>query len=117
MTHAAKYDYLELQAYRARLKNTFNVRGVVYTDADERLNRVRIAILPGVAEAEVVRELGRAGVPREAVVISLPEPLHSGLQALHGAHAERVPRVAAALSSGAQCSCDKCLNWANLAGS
>jgi hypothetical protein len=46
VTHAAKYDYLELQAYRARLKNIFNVRGVVYTDADERLNRVRIAISP-----------------------------------------------------------------------
>jgi hypothetical protein len=46
-----------------------------------------------------------------------PERLHSGLQALHGAHPERVPSVAAALSSGAQCSCDKSFNWANLAGS
>jgi hypothetical protein len=73
--HAAKYDYLELQAYRARLKNIFNVRGVVYTDTDERLNRVRIALLPGVAEAEVVRELGRAGVPRDGVVISRSSPI------------------------------------------
>ena len=75
VTHAAKYDYVELQAYRARLRNIFRIRGVVYTDTDERLNRVRIAILPGVSEAEVVRELGRAGVPREGVVISRSSPI------------------------------------------
>ncbi|HWB39856.1 MAG TPA: hypothetical protein VG500_01275, partial [Gemmatimonadales bacterium] len=70
VTRAAKYDYTELQAYRARLRSIFGVRGVVFTDTDEEQNRVRVAIEPGAREDDVVRALARAGVPREAVVIS-----------------------------------------------
>ena len=50
ITQTAKYDYLQLQGYRARLRNIFRVRGVVYTDTDEARNRVRVAITPGAAE-------------------------------------------------------------------
>lgn len=75
VTQAAKYDYLQLQAYRARLKNVFNVRGVVYTDTDESANRLRIAIRPDAAERDVVRELARVGVPRDAVIISRSSPI------------------------------------------
>jgi hypothetical protein len=70
VTKAATYDYTELQAYRARLKQIFGVRGVVFTDTDEELNKVRVAIEPGAREQDVVRALAKAGVPREAVVIS-----------------------------------------------
>ncbi|MBA3555919.1 MAG: hypothetical protein H0W29_14320, partial [Gemmatimonadales bacterium] len=75
VTQAAKYDYLQLQAYRARLKNIFRVKGVVYADTDESQNRLRIAIRPGAAERDVERELARAGVPRDAVIISRSSPI------------------------------------------
>ena len=70
VTKAAKYDYTELQAYRGRLSKIFNVRGVVFADTDEEQNRLRVAIEPGAREQDVVKALARAGVPREAVIIS-----------------------------------------------
>ena len=70
VTKAAKYDFTELQAYRSRLANIFNVRGVVFTDTDEEQNRLRVAIQPSAKEADVVKALAKAGVPREAVIIS-----------------------------------------------
>jgi hypothetical protein len=70
VTKAATYDYVELQAYRARLKGLSKVRGLVYVDTDEERNRIRIGIQPNAAERDVVRVLARAGVPREAVIIS-----------------------------------------------
>lgn len=70
VTQAAKYDYNELQAYRNRLSKIFSVRGVVFTDTDEGANRLRVAIEPSAREADVVRALARAGVPRDVVIIS-----------------------------------------------
>jgi hypothetical protein len=76
VTKAAKYDFTELQAYRARLTRIFGVKGVVLIDTDEEVNRLRIAITPNARERDVVRELNRAGVPRDAVVISRISPIH-----------------------------------------
>ncbi len=70
VTQAAKYDYTELQAYRARLSKIFSVKGVVFTDTDEAQNRLRVGIEPGANQQNVVRALARAGVPRDAVIIS-----------------------------------------------
>jgi hypothetical protein len=70
VTRAATYDYVELQAYRARLKGLSRVRGLVYVDTDEEQNRIRIGIGPNAAEGDVVRVLSQAGVPRGAVIIS-----------------------------------------------
>jgi hypothetical protein len=75
VTVAAKYDYQELQAYRARLARLFRIPGVVYTDTDEARNRVGIALAPGASEGPVLRELDRAGVPRDAVVITRMSPI------------------------------------------
>jgi hypothetical protein len=75
VTKAAKYDFTELQAYRARLTRIFGVKGVVLIDTDEEVNRLRIAITPNAREQDVVRELARVGVPREAVVISRISPI------------------------------------------
>lgn len=74
VTKAAKYDYTELQAYRARLSKIFSVRGVVFVDTDEEQNRLRIGIQPSANEQSVVRALAKAGVPRDVVVFSrIPE--------------------------------------------
>ena len=70
VTQTAKYAYTELQAYRNRLSKIFSVRGVVFTDTDEAENRLRVAIEPGAKEADVVRALARAGIPRDVVIIS-----------------------------------------------
>jgi hypothetical protein len=76
VTKAAKYDFTELQAYRARLTGVFGVKGVVLIDTDEAVNRLRIAITPNAREQDVVRLLARARVPRDAVVISRISPIH-----------------------------------------
>jgi len=69
-TRTAKYDYTELQAYRARLSRFFGVRGVVFVDTDEEQNRLRIGIQSSASEQSVVQALARAGVPRAVVIIS-----------------------------------------------
>jgi hypothetical protein len=70
VTVAAKYDYGELQNYRARLGRVLKLRGVVYIDTDEERNRIGIALEPGASQGPVLREVDRAGVPREAVVMT-----------------------------------------------
>ncbi len=75
VTQVAKYDYNELQAYRGRLSKIFGVKGVVFTDTDEAQNRLRVAIVPGAREQDVERELARAGVPRDVVIISRVSPI------------------------------------------
>ncbi|HWB39997.1 MAG TPA: hypothetical protein VG500_02000 [Gemmatimonadales bacterium] len=74
VTKVAKYDYVELQAYRARLSKIFGVKGVVFVDTDEEQNRLRIGIQPSASEASVQQALARAGVPRDVVLLSrIPE--------------------------------------------
>jgi hypothetical protein len=69
-----QYDFRELRDWRARADVVFGLRGVVFTDVDEAVNRVRIGVENAAAEAAVARAIAMAGVPREAVVISRAEP-------------------------------------------
>lgn len=66
----AKYDYLQLQSWKSRLRKIFKVQGVVYTDIDEEANRIRVALTPGAAQAAAEKVLKAANVPLEAVSFS-----------------------------------------------
>lgn len=71
----AKYDYAELQGWKSRLGKLFSVRGVVFTDIDEGRNRLGVGITSGASQRAVEQALARAGVPREAVIISRISPI------------------------------------------
>lgn len=67
------FAFSELNAWRDRGRGVLNAPGVVLIDADERLNRVRVGIVPGegaAQRAQAVRALLTArGVPAEAIEI------------------------------------------------
>jgi hypothetical protein len=69
------YDFLTLLDYKASLRTVFGVGGVVFTDVDEMANRVRIGIASSGVGARVEQELHLAGVPREAVILEVTEPI------------------------------------------
>ena len=71
----AAYDFLQLRAYKDRLRSVFRVRGVVYVDIDETANRLHIAMSPGASQAQLTKALVRAGVPQEAVIVSQISPI------------------------------------------
>ncbi len=70
-----QYDFLTLRNIQSSLRSVFSIGGVVYTDVDEVANRVRIGIESSVSEAVIEQELQRLGVPREAVLISVTDPI------------------------------------------
>ncbi|TVP44874.1 MAG: hypothetical protein EA350_10715 [Gemmatimonadales bacterium] len=72
---AAQYSFIELDAMHRNARPVLDINGVVFTDADERANRVRIGVSNPSARAAVESELQRAGVPLEAVIISDAEPI------------------------------------------
>jgi hypothetical protein len=69
-----RYDFIQLNAMHRSVSPIFGINGVVYTDADERANRVRIGVEPA-ARADVERALGMLGIDRDAVIISDAEPI------------------------------------------
>jgi hypothetical protein len=71
----AKYDFTQLMSYKDRAHAAFVVKGVVYVDVDEGSNRVKVALTPQASQAAVLRVLGNAGVPREAVVFARTSPI------------------------------------------
>jgi hypothetical protein len=69
------YDFAQLSEMHGRVRPVFSLAGVVFTDADEKANRVRIGVENDAAEAAVARAIGMLGIPREAVIISRAEPV------------------------------------------
>ncbi len=88
-----QYGFLDLHSWHNQMSpSMLTIPGVVYTDLDEKFNRLRIGITdaPGMTEA-VGEYLDKLGVPRDAVLISKAEevwpelrsrrrPLRGGLQ-------------------------------------
>jgi hypothetical protein len=70
-----QYDFVQLASMRAQVNSLFSINGVVFTDADEKLNRVHVGVENAAARADVERGLDMLGVPREAVVISITDPI------------------------------------------
>jgi hypothetical protein len=72
---AAQYDFIQLDAMHRRVTNVLSLQGVVYTDADEAINRVAVGVTNPTAAAAVERAIAMLGVPREAVVIRETAPI------------------------------------------
>jgi len=71
-----QYDFIQLDAMHRSITPVLGLTGVVFTDADEAANRVRIGVENDAARAAVERALTQAGVAREAVIISDAAPVH-----------------------------------------
>jgi len=68
------YDVAQLLTWKHARREALGIPGVVFVDADERLNRVHVGIEPGTDATAVRRLAARLGVPQEAVIVSEVEP-------------------------------------------
>jgi len=71
----ARYDFIQLDAMHREATPVLSLPGVVFTDADEGANRVRIGVESSAAEAAVRDAIAMAGIPSEAVIIELTAPI------------------------------------------
>lgn len=69
------YDVAQLAAWRAAADKALDVPGTVFTDLDERHNRVRIGIESRVFRRPVEDILAKHGVPPAAVIIEETKPI------------------------------------------
>lgn len=67
---AGRYSFSQLAAWRDRLVALLPMPGVVFVDADEAFNRVRIGVWTKEARLAVPAAAVRLGVPLEALVLS-----------------------------------------------
>jgi hypothetical protein len=65
------YDFAQLAAWHLRLLPVLSLQGVVFTDADETRNRLRIGIQEGVSPVHVEHALQQLDIPRQAVVFEV----------------------------------------------
>jgi hypothetical protein len=71
----ADYTFLELKAWLDRMVGVLGISGVVFTDIDDRRNRLSVGVESVYAIPAVEAELARNSVPREAVLIDVTEPV------------------------------------------
>jgi hypothetical protein len=69
------YDFAQLAAIHQRAAVVLGLNGVVFIDTDEARNRVAIGVENADAASDVERALGMAGIPNEAVIVELAEPI------------------------------------------
>jgi hypothetical protein len=72
---AGQYTFAELDGMHQRARAVLGIGGVVYTDVDDRLNRLAIGVESSTAAADVRNALDVLGVPAAAVVIRETEPI------------------------------------------
>jgi hypothetical protein len=77
--HAGEYDFAALDALHRRASSVLSLAGVVFTDADEVLNRVTVGVENAAAAAAVEHALAMLGVPTEAVVLRESAPVRASL--------------------------------------
>jgi hypothetical protein len=70
-----RYDFSQLDAMHQRVSSVLGLQGTVFTDADERRNRVVIGVENAAAAASVERAVAMLGLPAEAVIIELTGPI------------------------------------------
>jgi hypothetical protein len=73
----ARYEFARLSAWHDELVGLLALPDVVFTDLDERRNRVTIGVANAAAMAAAERELEALGIPREAVIVEMTEPIHN----------------------------------------
>jgi len=70
-----EYDFAELHAMHQQVTPVLSVAGVVYTDAQERTNRIEIGVENAAAEAAVIQMLAMMQFPVDAVEFRIAEPV------------------------------------------
>lgn len=71
----SRFGFAELSAWHDRAMEVLSLPDVVFTDLDERRNQVAIAVANAEAMAAVRNELAARGIPEDAAVIELAEPI------------------------------------------
>jgi hypothetical protein len=70
------FDYLTLDGWHTRVTpEVLAIPGTVFTDLDERSNRVRIGVEDGTAEVSVEQVIARLGIPASAVIVERSAPI------------------------------------------
>ena len=72
--HQARYDYVQLTGWYARLPSALGYEGVTSTDVDERRNRIRIGVRDDATVQRVRRRIIELGIPPEAVLVQSEAP-------------------------------------------
>jgi hypothetical protein len=77
-----KYNIMELVKWRSGVDRALEVSGVVFTDLDERNNRLKVGIESAVSREQIEALLKKHGVPLKAVTIEVTKPikLHATLR-------------------------------------
>ena len=70
------YDVLQLVEWRAKVDNVLSISDVVFTDLDERTNRLKVGIGPGATREKVEATIRDSGIPSEAIVIEVTQPIY-----------------------------------------
>lgn len=70
------HDILHLAEWRKQADRVLGLPGVVFTDLDERSNRVKIGVGPGAARDRIEAAIKESGVPRDAVIIEDTRPIY-----------------------------------------
>src|SRR5438132_13016536 len=71
------YGFHQLHTWYNHLGAVFNIQGVVYTDIDEKANRLTVAVENQGLVASVQTEVSTAGVPQDAVNIVMADPIYT----------------------------------------
>jgi len=79
------YDITQLAKWRAGIERALEVPGVVFTDLDERQNRLKVGIEPNVSHEQIEEIIKKSGIPREAVILEETKPIrfYAGLRSKH----------------------------------
>src|SRR5688572_30788927 len=70
-----KFDYLRLTDWKARLRSSLDVPGLVFLDIDEAANHVRVGIQQGTSHDIVAAEVAKLGIPSDAVTVENASPI------------------------------------------
>jgi hypothetical protein len=71
-----RYSFSQLARWRDKMPGVMGVRGVVLVDVDEAHNVIRVGVENAGLEQAVRAQSRKAGVPDEAVVVSVHEPIY-----------------------------------------
>jgi hypothetical protein len=70
-----KFDYLRLTDWKARVRSSLDVSGLVFLDIDESKNQVRIGVEQGTSHDLVAAEVTKLGIPPDAVTVEDASPI------------------------------------------
>jgi hypothetical protein len=77
-----KFKIIQLEKWRVGIDSALEIPGVVFTDLDEKENRLKIGTESSVLREQIDELLDKIGVPRDAVIIEKTKPIrfHTSLR-------------------------------------